>query len=131
MQESESFTISTKNQVEHFRKQWTAHTEDLTVGQWTNMTLVGEEDDGRFSSVKVHQAVLLPLCSILSKVVAPQEDLVILLPDTPVNVIRSVVTCIYSGGFSVSGVKNILEVIKIMKNLGLPYKSLTKVKFIN
>ena len=36
-----------------FSQQWEVHRKDLTVGHWTNMTLVGVSSDGNSNSVKV------------------------------------------------------------------------------
>ena len=133
----------------YFNSQWKTHREDQRLGQWTNMSLIGVEADGTFSSVKVnqirskkfnfciflfppfqvHQAIILPLCENLAKAVADggPEDLVILLADTPAQSIRDLVHYIYQGGFVATSAQNVLDFIKLLRNLGLPLSSLTRV----
>ena len=137
--------------MEYFNSQWKTHSEDQRLGHWTNMRLIGVETDGIFTSVKVnqirsdpkfnfifsvssialqvHQAILLPLCENLAKAVAEvgQEDLVILLPDTPVQSIRDLVNYIYQGGFNATSAQNVLDFIRLLGNLGFPLTSLTRV----
>ena len=142
--------IKVEDRVGYFCQQWKAHRRDteVTARLWTNMSLVGVEDDGSFSSVQVvissllsphntpntlqvHQAVFLPPCKVLASAAADlgqcQDDLVILLPDTPVEAIKTLVSLIYDGGCSETTGKKIVEVVKAMKNLGLPITSLVRV----
>ena len=58
-----------------------------------------------------------------------QEDLVILLPDTPVQSIRDFVNYIYEGGFDATSVHNVLDFISLLSSLGLPLTSLTRVNY--
>ena len=104
MNDTEVLLLSKKDLYQYFHMQWKSHSEDQRLGHWTNMRLVGVEADGAFSSVQVsqilvlryisifydfslqvHQAIIFPLCENLSEAATDggQEDLVILLPDTP------------------------------------------------
>ena len=47
------WNLAARDQELHFSQQWEVHRKDLTVGHWTNMTLVGVSSDGNSNSVKV------------------------------------------------------------------------------
>ena len=115
---------------------------------WTNMRLVGVEAGGAFSSVEVsqilvlryisifydfslqvHQAIILPLCENLSEAATDggQEDLVILLPDTPAQAIRDFKKYVYSGGFE-ANTPSTQDFVDLLGILGFP---LTSLKWVN
>ena len=130
MQENlEIFQLTLDHKLDYFSDLWKCHKRDLETGHWTNMTLVGVEPGGRLRSVKVHQAVFLPVCQVLSSAAADlyQEDLMVILPDTPVEVILTLVKIIYEGGSTETEVEKVIEFLKLMKNIGLPLTSLSRV----
>ena len=53
--------IKVEDRVGYFCQQWKAHRRDteVTARLWTNMSLVGVDDDGSFSSVQVVISSLL------------------------------------------------------------------------
>ena len=126
----ESFHLKLEKKNDYFSDQWKFYKRDLNNQRWTNMSLVGVNLDGMFCSVKVHQAIILPLCKVLSLAAANlfQEELVIILPDTPVEIILSLVKIIYEGGTTEVEVDKVVEILKVMKNIGLPLSSLSRVR---
>ena len=90
-------------------------------GWLTDLELVGREEVG-WGSVKVHKAVILPLCpylSKLSKVIEGIEDPQIIFSDVPVEVIKSVVQLLYTGQCTLSPVANVKGILDFMSSLGL------------
>ena len=122
--------LEKKKKRDYFSDQWKCHKRDLDNQRWTNMSLVGVDLDGTFCQVKVHQAVILPLCKVLSLAAAnlSQEEPVVILPDTPVEIISSLVKIIYDGGPTEVEGDKVIEILKVMKNVGLPLPSLSRVR---
>jgi len=101
-----------------FSGQWSDHASSQSMGQWTDMQLVGREGVAR---VQVHRAVILPLCPFLAWMDNDMtgEDLVIILPEYPLELLQGVTNLIYKGSTSTSTVVTVDSVLEVMANLGL------------
>ena len=74
--------------------------------------------------VQVHQFIVLPLCHNLLDVAVPDlhEDPVIIFPDTSLTALDALVDYIYKGHF-VAKLKDLIDVYKILRILGIPVSS--------
>ena len=131
----------------YFQDQWDYFRSDLRAKDgegWTDMELVGVDDEGDFCCVKVsvlfslpassdaplvtcqvHRAVVLPL---LRSVVSPLDlDCpTVVFPDTSITVLQAIVTLFYEG-IVITSQHITSEVLATIKNLGIDPNQFYKV----
>jgi len=87
-------------------------------GWLTDLELVGTDGD-KWSSVQVHQLVVLPVFSSLKDFPLDTHDAKIVFPDIPTEVIRSLMQLIYTGECQLSPVADVVSILKLATVLGL------------
>jgi len=84
------------------------------------MVLVGRGDtDTSWPSVKVHRAVFLTLCHYLPKALHDLDDPIVVFPDVPIEVIRSLVQLLYTGVCSLTPKAETVAIMDLAHSLGL------------
>ena len=111
----------------YIQDQWDYFRADLRAKDdegWTDMELVGVDDDGDFCCIKVHRAV------VLRSVVSPLDldCLTVVFPDTSVTVLQAIVSLFYEG-IVITSQHITSEFLATIKNLGIDPDQFSK-KFI-
>jgi len=95
------------------------------------MQMVGREGEA-WGSVKVHRAVIMPLCSLIGSLEkdVTEEDPRIILPQFPLELIQGFANLIYTGSTPTTAVVTFRNILELMYSLGLfmPMDRLTVVR---
>jgi len=84
------------------------------------MTLVVKEGETWFR-VAVHKAVIMPLCTFLKYIEKDvnKEDLTVILPDIPLELLEALIRLVYKGFAPLSAVVTVDNLLLLMRMLGL------------
>jgi len=119
------FNLRCGNRLSYFAEQWRNHLKSKDMDFMTDVTLVGLEPCGvGYKSVKVHKAVILNLCPVLTNINAEintnrDEDLIFLFPEDSADTITAFVQFFYEGYFVLKGSEEIQNVLNFMERVGL------------
>lgn len=112
--------LAASDQDRYFLSQWSEHLSMQQAGQLTDLNLVAAG-----VAVPVHQAVLLPLSSILSSLVSgpdcccPQSTPAVILTDTDLHTVCALVLLIYSGRCYISTGLEYSRLLCLLDMLGI------------
>jgi len=123
--------VTCPDRLNYFSSQWSAHRASQCVGRLTDMQMVGREGEA-WGSVKVHRAVIMPLCSLIGSLEkdVTEEDPRIILPQFPLELIQGFANLIYTGSTPTTAVVTFRNILELMYSLGLfmPMDRLTVVR---
>jgi len=112
--------LSVADQITYYSSLWSEFSSSQAMGLNTDMVLVGRGDaETSWPIVRVHRAVFLTLCQYLPKSLHELDDPLVVLPDTPIQVIRSLVQLLYTGVCSLTPQAETVAVIDLAHSLGL------------
>ena len=115
--------LSVADRAAYYTSIWSGeHSSSFSCSQargWlTDLELVGTEGD-KWSSVKVHKLVVLPVFPSLTEFLHENQDAKIVFPDVPIAVIETLIQLIYTGECQLSPVADVVAILRLANTLGL------------
>ena len=115
--------LSVADRAAYYTSIWSGeHSSSFSCSQargWlTDLELVGTEGN-KWSSVKVHKLVVLPVFPSLKGFLHENRDAKIVFPDVPIEVIKTLIQLIYTGECQLSPVADVVAILSLANTLGL------------